>query len=237
MSCYHDEVFHDDDHVVRPLTKILDDAAGSHRKLDPAEGLQDAQLDNGARLHIVHRDVGRDGHLLVNIRKFTGVPFRSLDDLVERDMLEPPAAEFLRHPPDPLGAGRAGDDPASVSSLTQVGGGPAERPVALTSARPAARTWFLTDPSFLQLVLVAVVAQGAFLGGYLLHTGIRPALGRQNTAPVIPGQPRSPHLSTSLRWGRWNSRPPDRHAEDETSSLPAEQQPGRELRSSRVASS
>jgi pilus assembly protein CpaF len=72
-SGYHDEVFHDDDHVLRTLTKILDDASGSHRKLDPAEGLQDAQLDSGARLHIVHSDVGRDGHVLVNIRKFTGV--------------------------------------------------------------------------------------------------------------------------------------------------------------------
>ena len=95
-SGYHDEVFHDDDHVVRTLTKILDDATGSHRKLDPAEGLQDAQLDNGSRLHIVHGDVGRDGHVLVNIRKFTGVPFRSLDDLVSRDMLDRPAADFLR---------------------------------------------------------------------------------------------------------------------------------------------
>jgi pilus assembly protein CpaF len=92
---YHDEVFHDDEHVVRTLTKILDDAAGAHRKLDPAEGLQDAQLDNGARIHIVHRDVGRDGHLLVNIRKFTGVAFRSLDELVDRDMLSRPVADFL----------------------------------------------------------------------------------------------------------------------------------------------
>ena len=73
VSGYHDEAFHDDEHVVRTVTKILDDASGSHRKLDPAEGLQDAQLDNGARLHIVHGDVGRDGHMLVNIRKFTGV--------------------------------------------------------------------------------------------------------------------------------------------------------------------
>ena len=40
----HDEAFNDDDdHVVRTLTKILDEAAGSHRKLDPAEELQDAQ--------------------------------------------------------------------------------------------------------------------------------------------------------------------------------------------------
>src|SRR5439155_946392 len=49
-SGYHDEVFHDDDHVVRTLTKILDYATGAHRTLDPTEGLQDAQLDSGARL-------------------------------------------------------------------------------------------------------------------------------------------------------------------------------------------
>ena len=95
-SGYHDEVFHDDEHVVRTLTKILDEASGAHRKLDAAEGLQDAQLENGSRLHIVHGDVGRDGHVLVNIRKFTGVPFKSLDDLVQRDMLDRKAAEFLR---------------------------------------------------------------------------------------------------------------------------------------------
>jgi pilus assembly protein CpaF len=95
-SGYHDEVFHDDDHVVRTLTKILDDASGAHRKLDPTEGLQDAQLDDGARLHIVHGDVSRGGHVMVNIRKFTGVAFKELEQLVERDMLSAQAAEFLR---------------------------------------------------------------------------------------------------------------------------------------------
>jgi Flp pilus assembly CpaF family ATPase len=45
ISGYHDEVFHDDEHVVRTLTKILDDASAAHRKLDATEGLQDAQLD------------------------------------------------------------------------------------------------------------------------------------------------------------------------------------------------
>jgi pilus assembly protein CpaF len=95
-SGYHDEVFHDDEHVVRTLTKILDDAAGAHRKLDATEGLQDAQLDDGARLHIVHGDIARDGHVMVNIRKFTGVQFRSLDELVDRSMLTARAAEFLR---------------------------------------------------------------------------------------------------------------------------------------------
>ena len=95
-SGYHDEVFHDDEHVIRTLTKILDDASTAHRKLDPSEGLQDAQLDDGARLHIVHGDVARGGHIIVNIRKFTGVAFRSLDELVDRHMLTAPAAAFLR---------------------------------------------------------------------------------------------------------------------------------------------
>lgn len=94
-SGYHDEVFHDDDHVVRTLTKILDDASTSHRKLDPTEGLQDAQLDNGSRLHIVHGDVSSGGHVMVNIRKFTGVAFRHLDQLVGRGMLTQDAARFL----------------------------------------------------------------------------------------------------------------------------------------------
>jgi pilus assembly protein CpaF len=95
-SGYHDEVFHDDDHVVRVLTKILDRSATAHRKLDPTEGLQDAQLDDGARIHIVHGDISRGGHVMVNIRKFTGVPFADLDELVERGTLDPPAARFLR---------------------------------------------------------------------------------------------------------------------------------------------
>src|SRR3546814_19588313 len=92
-SGYHDEVFHDDEHVVRTLTKILDDASTSHRTLDPAEGLQDAQLDNGSRLHIVHGDVSRGGHVMVNIRKFTGVSFHDLPQLLARRMLPAPAAD------------------------------------------------------------------------------------------------------------------------------------------------
>ena len=96
-SGYSGEVFHDDEHVIRTLTKILDDASTAHRKLDPAEGLQDAQLDDGARIHIVHGDVARGGHIMVNIRKFTGVDFRSLDELVDLAMLTTRAADFLRH--------------------------------------------------------------------------------------------------------------------------------------------
>lgn len=95
-SGYHHEVFHDDEHVTRTLTKILDDSTQAHRKLDSSEGLQDAQLDDGARLHIVHADVARGGHMVINIRKFTGVAIRSLDELVDRRMLTNDAAQFLR---------------------------------------------------------------------------------------------------------------------------------------------
>ena len=148
-SGYHDEVFHDDDHVVRTLTKILDDASTAHRKLDPTEGLQDAQLDDGARLHIVHGDIARGGHVMVNIRKFTGVAFRSLDELVARDMLDAaggrvppgvragPALDRLRRRP------RLGQDDDAVVLRRRA------RPVAagrdrrggLRGRRPAARTW------------------------------------------------------------------------------------------------
>ncbi len=93
---YHDEVFIDDDHVLRTMTRLLDQASTAHRKLDPSEGLQDAQLDSGARLHIVHADIARGGHLMVNIRKFTGVStIQTLDELVQRNTLDTAAARFL----------------------------------------------------------------------------------------------------------------------------------------------
>ena len=95
-SGLHDECFHDDEHVRRTLTRIIDDATSSHRKLDPSEGLQDAQLDDGARLHIVHPDIGRGGHLIFNIRKFTRASFASLGDLAAIGTLTRETAEFLR---------------------------------------------------------------------------------------------------------------------------------------------
>lgn len=94
-SGYHHEGFHDDDHVARTLTKLLDGSATGHRKLDPSEGLQDAQLDDGSRIHVVHGDLARGGHLMVNIRRFTGIPFTRLVELVERGTLSAPAAAFL----------------------------------------------------------------------------------------------------------------------------------------------
>lgn len=95
VSGLHPEVFHDDEHVTRTLTKLLDDSSASHRKLDASEGLQDAQLDSGARVHIVHGDLTRGGHLVVNIRKFTGVAITDLGELVRRGSLSIDAAAFL----------------------------------------------------------------------------------------------------------------------------------------------
>jgi hypothetical protein len=70
-SGYH-EAFRDDDHVLRTLTKLLD-AASARRKLDPADGLEDAELDDDARVHVIHGDVARAERVLVNVRRFTGV--------------------------------------------------------------------------------------------------------------------------------------------------------------------
>ena len=95
-SGYHNESFHDDEHVFRTMTRIVDRSSGAHRALDPTAGLQDAQLDNGSRLHIVHADIARGSHMIVNIRKFTGMSFRSLDELVSSNTVTQEAATFLR---------------------------------------------------------------------------------------------------------------------------------------------
>ena len=87
LSGYHDEVFHDDEHVLRTLTKLLDDASSSHRKLDAAEGLQDAQLDDGARVHIVHGDTRWRG-ARAEVRA-TWVPPRARDGLDGRTVPVP----------------------------------------------------------------------------------------------------------------------------------------------------
>ncbi|NCY15453.1 MAG: CpaF family protein [Actinobacteria bacterium] len=92
---YHQETFHDDDHVLRTLARLLDRSSGSHRRLDPTEGLQDAQLDDGSRLHIVHGDIARGGHCMVNIRRFTGVAYTHLEELVSTRTLSDEAARFL----------------------------------------------------------------------------------------------------------------------------------------------
>jgi pilus assembly protein CpaF len=54
-SRYRDEVFHDDDHVLGTLPQLLDDASSAHRMLDPADGLQVAQLDQDLAHGLVPR--------------------------------------------------------------------------------------------------------------------------------------------------------------------------------------
>ncbi len=95
-AAFHGAAFHDSDHLRRTVERILADSGLGQRALDPAEGLQDSQLTGGARLHVVHADLTREGSLALNIRKFTGLPRRSLDDLAEGGMLSQAAASLLR---------------------------------------------------------------------------------------------------------------------------------------------
>lgn len=95
-SGYHSDTFHDDQHVERTLTRILTRTSGSQRVLDPSLGLQDAQLDDGSRIHIVYPQIGKARHYLVNIRRFTGVSFTTVDELVTQQMLTAEAAGWLK---------------------------------------------------------------------------------------------------------------------------------------------
>ena len=64
------------------------------RRLDTSMPFVDASLPDGSRLHVVIPDISHR-HWAVNIRKFSRT-IRSLTDLVQRDALTRPAAEFLR---------------------------------------------------------------------------------------------------------------------------------------------
>jgi len=95
-SGYHPDTFHDDQHVERTLTRVLTRTSGSQRVLDASIGLQDAQLDDGSRIHIVYPQIGKARHYLVNIRRFTGVSFTTVDELISRQMLTDEAAQWLK---------------------------------------------------------------------------------------------------------------------------------------------
>lgn len=88
--------FYDDDHVLRVASRLFDLAVGSHRKLDPSEGIQDAQLKDGSRLHLIHADIAKGGHLLLNIRKFNQRRSNSLHDLSADNTLSEEAVQLLR---------------------------------------------------------------------------------------------------------------------------------------------
>ncbi|MHB8189763.1 MAG: CpaF family protein [Ferrimicrobium sp.] len=70
----HSEAFYNDAHVRRILERLIDSAVGTTRVLDPQEGVQDISLRDGSRLHIVHPELSRGHHFILNIRRFTKSP-------------------------------------------------------------------------------------------------------------------------------------------------------------------
>lgn len=62
-------------------------------RADPARPISDARLPDGARIHVVHRDLAPDGPL-VSIRRHVREPI-SLSELVERGSLSPASASSL----------------------------------------------------------------------------------------------------------------------------------------------
>ena len=94
-TSFHGDSFHDHDHLRRTLAKLLADQGANQRKLEAYDGIQDVQLRNDARLHLVHPDLNKESTFSLNIRKYNGVKVRSLAELTERSMLSIEAAEFL----------------------------------------------------------------------------------------------------------------------------------------------
>ena len=96
-SGYHDEVFHDDDHVVRTLTKILDDAVGVAPQARPGRGPAGrAARQRRPAAHRARRRRPRrpraGQHPQVHRRRLHAAS----TSWSTRDMLDAPVAEFLR---------------------------------------------------------------------------------------------------------------------------------------------
>ncbi|MDA8081313.1 MAG: ATPase, T2SS/T4P/T4SS family [Actinomycetota bacterium] len=91
----HSEGFHDDQHLERVLSRMLETSVGSTRQLDPSLGVQDAQLPDGTRLHIVHPDLTRNFSFAVSVRKFAKNSLRNIADFVEVGSISPQAGDFL----------------------------------------------------------------------------------------------------------------------------------------------
>jgi hypothetical protein len=65
---YYTYAFHDDEQVARTLTNVCSDAAIAMASSTWPKASRTPNLD-GARLHIVHGDIGQGGDLLANIRR------------------------------------------------------------------------------------------------------------------------------------------------------------------------
>ncbi|TAN20545.1 MAG: CpaF family protein [Actinomycetota bacterium] len=91
----HHETFHDEQHLERVLSRILETSVGSTRQLDPSLGVQDAQLPDGTRIHIVHPELTQNFSFAVSIRKFAKHSLNSIEDFVNIGSLSPQAGDFL----------------------------------------------------------------------------------------------------------------------------------------------
>ncbi len=89
--------FYDDNHVERIVGRLLDSSMSSQKKLDPALGVQDAQLPDGSRVHVVHPELVAQNHMLVNIRKFQTSKGVTLGDLENQGFVSNDCRDFLTH--------------------------------------------------------------------------------------------------------------------------------------------
>lgn len=87
--------FHDLSHLERVLSRMIETSVGSSRQLDPSLGVQDAQLPDGTRLHIIHPELTQNLSFAVSIRKFAKNSLSSIAEIVEKGSLSPQAGDFL----------------------------------------------------------------------------------------------------------------------------------------------
>lgn len=91
----HLDTFHDSQHLERVLGRMLETSRGSTRQLDPSLGIQDAQLPDGTRLHIVHPELTNNYSFSVSIRKFARNSRGTVADFVESGTISAQGGDFL----------------------------------------------------------------------------------------------------------------------------------------------
>lgn len=89
------ENFHDLQHLERVISRMLETSVGTSRQLDPSLGIQDAQLPDGTRLHIVHPELTSNYSYAVSIRKFAKNSLSTIREVVEKGSLSEQAGDFL----------------------------------------------------------------------------------------------------------------------------------------------
>ncbi len=89
------ENFHDVQHLERVISRMLETSIGATRQLDPSLGIQDAQLPDGTRLHIVHPELTNNYSYAISIRKFAKNSLSTIREIVECGSLSEQAGDFL----------------------------------------------------------------------------------------------------------------------------------------------